>query len=250
MIDLILNEKYNAYLIKVAKGQKDMHHNSKIIASINWLSSKNRYKGYDLIEEAEQRNLKFMEILKRYGFELYEHTFISQLLKKINDIKHFVYNKSVEYIADLPDDYATYDLKMMKAYHLTGILRVNFTIDEMIKEANELSLSEVSLLLNKIKFWLPDTKFKKTQKLTIIIEPVADYFLNLIYNEISVVILVKKKGVFSQPFALTRVSIPIIGQTDYEIENSLRKVILLTKFYSFLDDTKWKLLAGVIEEDK
>ena len=55
---------------------------------------------------------------------------------------------------------------------------------------------------------------------------------------------------FSQPFALTRVSIPIIGQTDYEIENSLRKVILLTKFYSFLDDTKWKLLAGVIEEDK
>lgn len=159
MIDLILNEKYNAYLIKVAKGQKDMHHNSKIIASINWLSSKNRYKGYDLIEEAEQRNLKFMEILKRYGFELYEHTFISQLLKKINDIKHFVYNKSVEYIADLPDDYATYDLKMMKAYHLRGILRVNFTIDEMIKEANELSLSEVSLLLNKIKFWLPNTKF-------------------------------------------------------------------------------------------
>ena len=226
-----------------------MHHNSKIIASLNWLSSKNKYKGYDLIEEAEQRNLKFMEILKRYGFELYEHTFIAQLSKKINAIKHFVYNKSVEYIADL-SGYATYDLKIMKAYHLTGILRVNFTADEMIKEANELSLSEVSLLLLKIKFWLPDTKLNKTQKLTIIMEPVADYFLNLTYNEISVAILVKKKGVFSQPFELTRVSIPIIGQTEYDIENSLRKVILLTKFYLFLDDIKWKLLTGVIEGDK
>ena len=193
-----------------------MHHNSKIIASLNWLSSKNKYKGYDLIEEAEQRNLKFMEILKRYGFELYEHTFIAQLFKKINAIKHFVYNKSVEYIADLPD-YATYDLKMMKAYHLTGILRVEFTIDEMIKEANKLSLSEVSLLLNKIKILLPDTTLNKNQKLTIIVEPVADYFLNLTYNEISVAILVKKKGVFSQPFELTRVSIPIIGQTEYDI---------------------------------
>ena len=226
-----------------------MHHNSKIIASLNWLSSKNKYKGYDLIEEAEQRNLKFMEILKRYGFELYEHTFIAQLFKKINAIKHFVYNKSVEYIADLPD-YATYDLKMMKAYHLTGILRVDFTIDEMIKEANKLSLSEVSLLLNKIKILLPDTTLNKNQKLTIIVEPVADYFLNLTYNEISVAILVKKKGVFSQPFELTRVSIPIIGQTEYDIENSLRKVILLTKFYLFLDDIKWKLLAGVIKGDK
>ena len=245
MIDLILNEKYNAYLIKVAKGQKDMHHNSKIIASINWLSSKNRYKGYDLIEEAEQRNLKFMEILKRYGFELYEHTFIAQLSKKINSIKHFVYNKSVEYIADLPS-YATYDLKMMKAYNATGILRVNFTVDEMIREANELSLSEVSLLLNKIKFLLSDTTLNKNQKLTIIIEPVSDYFLNLIYNEISVVVLVKKKGVFSQPFELTRVSIPFVDQSDCDIENNLRKVILLTKFYSFLDDIKWKLLAGVI----
>lgn len=227
-----------------------MHHNSKIIASLNWLSSKNKYKGYDLIEEAEQRNLKFMEILKRYGFELYEHTFIAQLFKKINAIKHFVYNKSVEYIADLPD-YATYDLKMMKAYNATGILRVNFTVDEMIKEANELSLSEVSLLLNKIKFWLPDTTLNKNQKFTITIEPVADYFLNQFRNEeISVVVLIKKKGLFSQPFELTRVSIPIIGKTDYDIENSLRKVILLTKFYLFLDDIKWELLAGVIEEDK
>lgn len=226
-----------------------MYHNSKIISSLNWLSSKNKYKGYDLIEETEQRNLKFMEILKRYGFELYEHTFIAQLFKKINAIKHFVYNKSVEYIADLPD-YAKYDLKMMKAYHLTGILRSNFTVDEMIKEANKLSLSEVSLLLNKIKILLPDTTLNKNQKLTIIVEPVADYFLNLTYNEISVAILVKKKGVFSQPFELTRVSIPIIGQTEYDIENSLRKVILLTKFYLFLDDIKWKLLAGVIKGDK
>lgn len=226
-----------------------MHHNSKIISSLNWLSSKNKYKGYDLIEEAEQRNLKFMEILKRYGFELYEHTFISQLLKKINAIKHFVYNKSVEYIADLPG-YATYDLKMMKAYHLTGILRVNFTIDEMIKEANELSLSEVSLLLNKIKFWLSDTTLNKTQKLTIIMEPVADYFLNPIHNEISVIVSVKKKEVFSQPFELTRVLIPFVDQSNYDIENSLRKIILLTKFYLFLDDIKWTLLARVIGEDK
>ena len=105
-----------------------MNHNSRIINSLNLLFSKNQYKGYDLIEEAEQRNLKFMEILKRYGFELYEHTFIAQLFKKINAIKHFVYNKSVEYIADLPV-YATYDLKMMKAYNATGILRVNFTVD-------------------------------------------------------------------------------------------------------------------------
>lgn len=226
-----------------------MHHNSKIIASLNWLSSKNKYKGYDLIEETEQRNLKFMEILKRYGFELYEHTFIAQLFKKINAIKHFVYNKSVEYIADLPD-YAKCDLKMIKAYHLTGILRSNFTVDEMIKEANKLSLSEVSLLLNKIKFLLSDTMLNKNQKFTIIIEPVADYFLNPIHNEISVAVLIKKKGLFSQPFELTRVSIPIIGKTDYDIENSLRKVILLTKFYLFLDDIKWELLAGVIEEDK
>lgn len=226
-----------------------MHHNSKIIASLNWLSSKNKYKGYDLIEETEQRNLKFMEILKRYGFELYEHTFIAQLFKKINAIKHFVYNKSVEYIADFPD-YAKCDLKMIKAYHLTGILRSNFTVDEMIKEANKLSLSEVSLLLNKIKFLLSDTMLNKNQKFTIIIEPVADYFLNPIHNEISVAVLIKKKGLFSQPFELTRVSIPIIGKTDYDIENSLRKVILLTKFYLFLDDIKWELLAGVIEEDK
>lgn len=226
-----------------------MHHNSKIISSLNWLSSKNKYKGYDLIEEAEQRNLKFMKILKRYGFELYEHTIISQLLKKINAIKHFVYNKSVEYIADLPD-YAKYDLKMMKAYHLTRILRSNFTVDEMIKEANKLSLSEVSLLLNKIKILLLDTTLNKHQKLTIIMEPVADYFLNPIHNEISVIVSVKKKGLFSQPFELTRVSIPIIGQTEYDIENSLRKVILLTKFYLFLDDIKWKLLAGVIKGDK
>lgn len=226
-----------------------MHHNGKIIASLNWLSSKNKRKDCDLIEEVEQRNLKFMEILKRYGFELYEHTFIAQLFKKINAIKHFVYKKSVEYIADLPD-YAKCDLKMMKAYHLTGILRSNFTVDEMIKEANKLSLSEASLLLNKIKFLLSDTMLNRNQKFTIIIEPVADYFLNLTYNEISVAILVKKKGMFSQPFELTRVSIPIIGQTDYDIENSLRKVILLTKFYLFLDDIKWKLLAGVIEGDK
>lgn len=226
-----------------------MYHNSKIISSLNWLSSKNKYKGYDLIEEAEQRNLKFMEILKRYGFELYEHTFIAQLFKKINAIKHFVYNKSVEYIADLPG-YATYDLKMMKAYNATGILRVNFTVDEMIKEANELSLSEVSLLLNKIKFWLPDAKLNKTQKLTIIMEPVADYFLNPIHNEISVIVSVKKKGLFSQPFELTRVLIPFVDQSDYDIENNLRKIILLTKFYLFLDDIKWELLAGVIEEDK
>ena len=226
-----------------------MHHNSKIISSLNWLSSKNKYKGYDLIEEAEQRNLKFMEILKRYGFELYEHTFIAQLFKKINAIKHFVYNKSVEYIADLPG-YATYDLKMMKAYNATGVLRVNFTVDEMIKEANELSLSEVSLLLNKIKFWLPDTKLNKLQKLTIIMEPVADYFLNPIHNEISVIVSVKKKGLFSQPFELTRVLIPFVDQSNYDIENSLRKIILLTKFYLFLDDIKWTLLAGVIEEDK
>lgn len=45
-----------------------MHHNSKIIASLKWLSSKNKYKGYDLIEEAEQRNLKFMEIFKKIWF--------------------------------------------------------------------------------------------------------------------------------------------------------------------------------------
>ena len=121
----------------------------------------------------------------------------------------------------------------------------------MIKEANELSLSEVSLLLNKIKFWLPDTTLNKKQKFTITIEPVADYFLNQFRNEeISVVVLIKKKGLFSQPFELTRVSIPIIGETDYDIENSLRKVILLTKFYLFLDDIKWELLAVVIEEDK
>lgn len=227
-----------------------MHHNSKIISSLNWLSSKkNKYKGYDLIGEAEQRNLRFMEILKRYGFEIYEHTFMSQLFKKINAIKNFVYNKSVEYIADLPD-YAKYDLKMMKAYHLTGILRSNFTVDEMIKEANELSLSEVSLLLNKIKFWLSDTTLNKTQKLTIIMEPVADYFLNPIHNEISVIVSVKKKEVFSQPFELTRVLIPFVDQSNYDIENSLRKIILLTKFYLFLDDIKWTLLAGVIEEDK
>lgn len=225
-----------------------MHHNSRIVNSLNLFFSKNRYQGYDLIEEAEQRNLKFMEILKRYGFELYEHTFIAQLFKKINAIKHFVYNKSVEYIADLPG-YATYDLKMMKAYNLTGILRANFNVDEMIREANELSLSEVSLLLNKIKFLLSDTTLNKNQKLTIIIEPVADYFLNPIHNEISVAVLVKKKGVFSKPFELTRVSIPV-DKNDYNIENSLRKVILLTKFYSFLDETRWKILAGVIGEDK
>lgn len=209
---------------------------------------KNKYKGDDLIEEAERSNLKFMEILKRYGFELYEHTFIAQLFKKINAIKNFVYNKSVEYIADLPG-YATYDLKMMKAYYVTGILRVNFTVDEMIREANELSLSEVSLLLNKIKFLLSYTTLNKNQKLTIIIEPVSNYFLNPFYNEISIVVSVKKKGVFSQPFELTRVSIPV-DKNDCEIENSLRKVILLTKFYLFLDDIKWKLLAGVIEVDK
>ena len=84
----------------------------------------------------------------------------------------------------------------------------------------------------------------------VINEPVSDYFLNPIYNEISVAILVKKKGLFSRPFDLTRISIPIIGQTDYDIENSLRKVILLTKFYLFLDDIKWDLLADVIKVDK
>lgn len=225
-----------------------MHHNSKIINSLNLFFSKNRYKGYDLIEEAEQRNLKFMEILKRYGFELYEHTFIAQLFKKINAIKNFVYNKSVEYIADLTG-YATYDLKTMKAYNVTGILRVNFTVDEMIREANALSLSDVSLLLNKIKFLLSDTTLNKNQKLTIIIEPISCYFLNPFHNDISVVVSVKKKGVFSKPFELTRVSMPV-DKNDYDIENSLRKVILLTKFYSFLDDIKWRLLAGVIEEDK
>lgn len=225
-----------------------MNHNSRIINSLNLLFLKNKYKGDSLIEEAERRNLKFMEILKRYGFELYEHTFIAQLFKKINAIKNFVYNKSVEYIADLPG-YATYDLKMMKAYYVTGILRVNFTVDEMIREANELSLSEVSLLLNKIKFLLSYTTLNKNQKLTIIIEPVSNYFLNPFYNDISVVVSVKKKGVFSQPFELTRVSIPV-DKNDCEIENSLRKVILLTKFYLFLDDIKWKLLAGVIEVDK
>ena len=225
-----------------------MNHNSRIINSLNLLFLKNKYKGDDLIEEAERSNLKFMEILKRYGFELYEHTFIAQLFKKINAIKNFVYNKSVEYIADLPG-YATYDLKMMKAYYVTGILRVNFTVDEMIREANELSLSEVSLLLNKIKFLLSYTTLNKNQKLTIIIEPVSNYFLNPFYNEISIVVSVKKKGVFSQPFELTRVSIPV-DKNDCEIENSLRKVILLTKFYLFLDDIKWKLLAGVIEVDK
>lgn len=225
-----------------------MNHNSRIINSLNLLFLKNKYKGDSLIEEAERCNLKFMEILKRYGFELYEHTFIAQLFKKINAIKNFVYNKSVEYIADLPG-YATYDLKMMKAYYVTGILRVNFTVDEMIREANELSLSEVSLLLNKIKFLLSYTTLNKNQKLTIIIEPVSNYFLNPFYNEISVVVSVKKKGVFSQPFELTRVSIPV-DKNDCEIENSLRKVILLTKFYLFLDDIKWKLLAGVIEVDK
>lgn len=225
-----------------------MNHNSRIINSLNLLFLKNKYKGDDLIEEAERSNLKFMEILKRYGFELYEHTFIAQLFKKINAIKNFVYNKSVEYIADLPG-YATYDLKMMKAYYVTGILRVNFTVDEMIREANELSLSEVSLLLNKIKFLLSYTTLNKNQKLTIIIEPVSNYFLNPFYNEISIVVSVKKKGVFSQPFELTRVSIPV-DKNDCEIKNSLRKVILLTKFYLFLDDIKWKLLAGVIEVDK
>lgn len=225
-----------------------MHHNSRIVNSLNLFFAKNRYKGYDLIEEAEQRNLKFMEILKRYGFELYEHTFIAQLFKKINAIKNFVYNKSVEYIADL-SGYATYDLKMMKAYNVTGILRVNFTVDEMIREANELSLSEVSLLLNKIKFLLLDTTLNKNQKLTIIIEPVSCYFLNPFYNDISVVVSVKKKDVFSKPFELTRVSMPV-DKNDYDIENSLRKVILLTKFYSFLDGIKCKLLAGVIKGDK
>ena len=59
-----------------------MNHNSRIINSLNLLFLKNKYKGDDLIEETERSNLKFMEILKRYGFELYEHTFIAQLLKK------------------------------------------------------------------------------------------------------------------------------------------------------------------------
>ena len=138
---------------------------------------------------------------------------------------------------------------MMKAYNVTGILRVNFTVDEMIREANELSLSEVSLLLNKIKFLLLDTTLNKNQKLTIIIEPVSCYFLNPFYNDISVVVSVKKKDVFSKPFELTRVSMPV-DKNDYDIENSLRKVILLTKFYSFLDGIKCKLLAGVIKGDK
>ena len=81
-------------------------------------------------------------------------------------------------------------------------------------------------------------------------EPVADYFLNPIHNEISVIVSVKKKGLFSQPFELTRVLIPFVDQSNYDIENNLRKIILLTKFYLFLDDIKWKLLAGVIEGDK
>lgn len=242
---MIVNGKYNACIAKVAKELKDMHHNSRIINSLNLLFSKNKYS--NLIEEEEQRNLKFMEILKRYGFELNENTFISQLFKKINAIQNFVYNKSIEYICDLPD-YAKYNLKMIKAYHLTGVLRANFTVDEMIREANELSLSEVSLLLNKIKFLLPDTTLNKNQKLTIIIEPVADYFLNQIRNEISIVVLVKKKGLFSKPIELTRVLIPFVEQNDYDVENSLRKIILLTKFYLFLDEIKYQLSETVISE--
>lgn len=226
-----------------------MHHNSKII-SINWLSSKNKHKDSDLIEEIEQRNLRFMEILKRYGFEIYKETFISKVLNKVNAIQKFIYNKSIEYIYEL-SGYENYDdSKITKSNNLIGILGANFTINDMIKEASELSLSEVSLLLNKIKFWLPTTTLNKNQKLTIIIEPVANYFLNQISNDISIAVLVKKNGLFHRPFELTRVSIPFADQSDYDIENNLSKVILLTKFYLFLDDIKWTLLAGAIGGDK
>ena len=226
--------------------------NNRNMASLslpNWLSSKNKHKDNDLIEQVKKINLRFMEILKRYGFEVYKGSVISRIFKKINFIQNFIYSKSIEYICDLPD-YATYDLKMAKVYNLTGILKVNFTPDELAKEANELSLNEVSLLLNKIKFWLPATKLNENQKLTIIIEPISNYFADSFSNKISITVLVKRKGLFSQPFELTRTLIPIVDQNDYDIENSLRKIILLTKFYVFLDDIKWELLAGVIEEYK
>ena len=223
--------------------------NNRNMASLslpNWLSSKNKHKDNDLIEQVKKINLRFMEILKRYGFEVYKGSVISRIFKKINFIQNFIYSKSIEYICDLPD-YATYDLKMAKVYNLTGILKVNFTPDELAKEANELSLNEVSSFLSKIKFWLPATTLKENRKLAIIIEPIANYFNNPIINKISIAVLVKKKGLFSQPFELTRLSIPFVDQSDYDIENSLRKIILLTKFYVFLDEIKWQLSAEAIK---
>ena len=213
---------------------------------ISSLSAQNEYKS--LIEMERNLNLKFMEILKKYGFKIYKGTFISKILKKINAIPTFIYNKSLEYIADLPD-YAKYNLKMMEAYNLTGILKVNFTIGEIIKEANELSLNEVSLFLNNVKFLLPTTTLNKNQKLVIIIEPIVNYSLNPISNEISIVVFVKKKGLFSKLIELTRVLIPIVDRNDFDIENNLRKIILLTKFYSFLDNIKCQLAVTVVKEE-
>lgn len=138
---------------------------------------------------------------------------------------------------------------MMEAYNLTGILKVNFTIGEMIKEANELSLNEVSLFLNNVKFLLPTTTLNKNQKLVIIIEPIVNYSLNPISNEISIVVFVKKKGLFSKLIELTRVLIPIVGRNDFDIENNLRKIILLTKFCSFLDNIKCQLAVTVVKEE-
>ena len=211
---------------------------------ISSLSAQNEYKS--LIERERNLNLKFMEIFKKYGFKIYKGTFISKILKKINAIPTFIYNKSLEYIADLPD-YAKYNLKMMEAYNLTGVLKVNFTIGEMIKEAKELSLNEVSLFLNNVKFLLPTTTLNKNQKLVIIIEPIVNYSLNPINNGISIVVFVKKKGLFSKPIELTRVLIPIVDRNDFDIENNLRKIILLTKFYSFLDNIKCQLAVTVVK---
>ena len=242
---MIIDRKYNVFLIKERKQPNSMSKGISMFR-ISSLSAQNEYKS--LIEMERNLNLKFMEILKKYGFKIYKGTFISKILKKINAIPTFIYNKSLEYIADLPD-YAKYNLKMMEAYNLTGILKVNFTIGEIIKEANELSLNEVSLFLNNVKFLLPTTTLNKNQKLVIIIEPIVNYSLNPISNEISIVVFVKKKGLFSKLIELTRVLIPIVDRNDFDIENNLRKIILLTKFYSFLDNIKCQLAVTVVKEE-
>lgn len=215
------------------------------MSAVSWLSIKKENQENDLIEKSEKRFLRFLDISKTQGIRWYKRSIISKVLDVVGTIQKFIYDKSIEYIFDI-SDYARHNSKMSKMYDIKGVLKVNFTIDDLIQDANELSLQEISVFINKIKSINTNVELNKNKKYEIIIEPIITYVSQIWDKKFYILVFVKKQSLLASPIKLAELTMFIDEKEDYEVETLLRKIIVLAKFYSFLNEIKYPLSVDIV----
>lgn len=216
------------------------------MSAVSWLPIKREKQDNDLIEKLEKRFLRFLDISKIRGFSWHKSSIISKVLESVEAVQKFIYDKSVEYIIDVPD-YARDNNKMRKMYDIKGVLKVRFTINELIQEANELSLQEISFFINKIKSINTNVELNKNRKCEIIIKPIVNSISQIWNNKIYFLVFIKKQTLLTSQIKLAELTILIDEKEDYEVETLLQKIIVLAKFYSFLNEIKYPLSVDIVK---